>query len=305
MLGEWRTRFRHDQFAKQYLEELLTSVGEVRVGLEVLGESRQVDVWFAPDDPPPREPNALGLLGRMAQTPCLLEPYRNAPTPTDIRSCLLKLFLVQADSQRKARREGERSEEAVLPYLWVLATTASEALVQGFGGQVDETGWIAGVYQLPRWLRTAIVAINQLPEVPETLWLRILGKGETQRRAIAELVALPRDSPFRASSLELLFNWRLTLETSQDLDEDDREVFMNLSTAYLEWREATLEEGLQQGQRQVVENLLKARFGELDDEIAARVPEIIKLPVEEYAPLLVNLSRQELLERFPVEEGDG
>lgn len=41
------TRFPHDQFAKQYLEELLTSVGEVRVGLEVLGESRQVDVWFA------------------------------------------------------------------------------------------------------------------------------------------------------------------------------------------------------------------------------------------------------------------
>jgi hypothetical protein len=80
---------------------------------------------------------------------------------------------------------------------------------------------------------------------------------------------------------------------------------MNLSTAYLEWREATLEEGLQQGQRQVVENLLKARFGELDDEIAARVPEIIKLPVEEYAPLLVQLSRQALLERFPVEEGDG
>lgn len=80
---------------------------------------------------------------------------------------------------------------------------------------------------------------------------------------------------------------------------------MNLSTAYLEWREATLEEGLQRGRRESAENLLKARFGELDEELAARVPEIVKLSPEEYMPLLVNLSREELLERFLVEEGDG
>jgi hypothetical protein len=295
------TRFPHDQFAKQYLEELLTSIGEVRVGLEVLGESRQVDVWFAPNDAPPAEPNALGILGRMAQTPCLLEPYRNPPTPTEIRSCLLKLFLVQADSQRKARREGEQFDEAALPFLWVLATSASKSLVQGFGGQGNETEWMTGIYLLPQWLRTAIVAINQLPEIPETLWLRILGRGETQRRAIAELVALPQDSPFRASSLELLLNWRLTLETSQDLDEDDQEVFMNLSTAY----QATLEQGIQQGRRETVENLLKMRFGELDEALAARVPEILKLSSEEYLPLLVQLSREDLLARFAVEGGDG
>ncbi|UBF28815.1 flagellar assembly protein H [Kovacikia minuta CCNUW1] len=298
------TRFPHDQFAKQYLEELLTSIGEVRVGLEVLGESRQVDVWFAPNDSPldtpSSEPNALGILGRMAQTPCLLEPYRNPPTPTEIRSCLLKLFLVQADDQRKARREGERSDEVTLPFLWVLATSASEPLVQGFGGQVNETEWMAGIYLLPQWLRTAIVAINQLPEIPETLWLRILGKGETQRRAVAELVALPKESPFRISSLELLLSWRLTLETSQDLDEDDQEVFMNLSSAY----EATLEQGIQQGRQEAVENLLKARFGEVDEMLAARLPAILKLSPEEYMPLLVQLSREELLARFPGEGGD-
>ncbi|MGA7935485.1 MAG: hypothetical protein WCA35_18180, partial [Kovacikia sp.] len=59
---------------------------------------------------------------------------------------MLKLFLVQADSQRKARREGERSNEAALPFLWVLATSASESLVQGFGAQVKETEWVAGIY---------------------------------------------------------------------------------------------------------------------------------------------------------------
>jgi hypothetical protein len=33
-------------------------------------------------------------------------------------------------------------------------------------------------------LKTAIVAINQLPTTPETLWVRILGKGATQKQAI-------------------------------------------------------------------------------------------------------------------------
>jgi hypothetical protein len=43
------TRFRFDQFSKQYLEELLTPLGEVTIGKELLGEARQIDVWFVPN----------------------------------------------------------------------------------------------------------------------------------------------------------------------------------------------------------------------------------------------------------------
>ncbi len=72
------TRFIHDQFAKDYLEELLSSLG--------------VDVWFSPQilDNNPRE--LLGLLGKMAINPCLFEPFRNPVTATEIRTCLLKLL---------------------------------------------------------------------------------------------------------------------------------------------------------------------------------------------------------------------
>ncbi|NES88548.1 hypothetical protein [Okeania sp. SIO2B9] len=42
------TIFPHDQFAKQYLEELLSSIGEVKTPREVRGEVRQIDVWFSP-----------------------------------------------------------------------------------------------------------------------------------------------------------------------------------------------------------------------------------------------------------------
>ncbi|MGI2905128.1 hypothetical protein [Tolypothrix sp. VBCCA 56010] len=77
---------------------------------------------------------------------------------------------------------------------------------------------------------------------------------------------------------------------------------MNLSQAYLEWREATLQEGVQvgqkEGQRQVVENLLRVRFGSLDEELERVIEPLLQLPPQEYSRLLLELSREELLIRF-------
>ncbi len=42
------TRFIYDQFAKDYLEELLSQFGECQTPLEIRSEIRQVDVFFAP-----------------------------------------------------------------------------------------------------------------------------------------------------------------------------------------------------------------------------------------------------------------
>jgi len=38
---------------------------------------------------------------------------------------------------------------------------------------------------------SGIVAINQLSETPETLWLRLLGQRKIRQQAIDELMALP------------------------------------------------------------------------------------------------------------------
>jgi hypothetical protein len=111
------TRFRFDQFSKQYLEELLRPFGEVLVGKEVLGESREVDVWFTPDPQSQSSVQMLGLLGRLAGAICLLEPYRNQPTPTEVRDCLLKLFLTQSQLQRQAKRNDTKLGEENLPRL--------------------------------------------------------------------------------------------------------------------------------------------------------------------------------------------
>ncbi|MFB2937247.1 hypothetical protein ACE1B6_18525 [Aerosakkonemataceae cyanobacterium BLCC-F154] len=57
-------------------------------------------------------------------------------------------------------------------------------------------------------------------------------------------------------------------------------------------------QGIQQGIRLIVENVVKARFGELDAELSALIDSMLTLPPEELAPLLLQLSREELLERF-------
>jgi predicted transposase YdaD len=62
--------------------------------------------------------------------------------------------------------------------------------------------------------------------------------------------------------------------------------------------EQGLERGLQEGKRLVVENLLRVRFGELDPEIQAIISRILQLSPEEFTPLLLQCSREELLNRF-------
>ena len=81
---------------------------------------------------------------------------------------------------------------------------------------------------------------------------------------------------------------------------------MAINQAYLQRERETIErgkqegrqEGTQMGQRLVVENLLKARFGEMDDRLTALIPTILTFSAEEYTPLLLQLSREQLLDRF-------
>jgi hypothetical protein len=293
-------RNRFDQFSKQFLDEFLSALGTVETSLEIPGEPRLVDLYFAPSPQPTIDPQTLGLLGRIAATPCLIEPFRNQPTPTEIRDCLLKLFWVHADAHRKANRDNQRLVDAELPQLWILASSASENLLSGFATGLNDN-WLPGVYFMGASLRSAIISINQLPAIEETLWLRLLGKGKTQAQAISEVLEISSSDPRRTTVLQLLTTWRITLETSSIMDED-REAMMALSQAYLEWERETqqrgVQQGVQQGQRLVIENLLRARFGEIDQALSVIVPSLLLLPPEEYTRLVLQASREELLERF-------
>lgn len=44
------TRFVYDQFAKQYLEELFSPLGSVKLSRDVTAEVREIDVLFIPQN---------------------------------------------------------------------------------------------------------------------------------------------------------------------------------------------------------------------------------------------------------------
>ncbi len=161
---------------------------------------------------------------------------------------------------------------------------------------------MSGVYFLPDSFRTAILAINELPVTDETLWFRLLGRGAVQMQAVRELVALPSENLVRRNVLEIIYRWRISVMAQQELTEDEQELIMNLTEAYQEARAAAVQEGVEQGvqqeRRQVVENLLRYRFGSVDEELSKIVDRLLQIPPEEFTPLCLQLSREELLSRF-------
>nr|MDZ8020721.1 hypothetical protein [Nostoc sp. SerVER01] len=299
------TRFPYDQFAKDYLKELLQPLGEVETSRKVPTQIREIDVYFIPS-PQSSDTIELGLLGKFAAEPALIEPFRNAATIAEIRSCMNKLFDIFAEIKRQTKADKNRILESELPRLWILSPTASESILNGFRTSLDENNWGVGLHFLGDYLRTAIVAIHQLPSTEETLWLRILGKGRVQQQAIDELEALPQNNPLRSKAIDLLLSLKTTLEVNQNIDDEDRDLIMRLSPIYeqqlAQAKQQGIQEGIQEGiraeRRNVIENLLQVRFGSLDAELKRIIEPLLAFSPEEFTPLLLQLSREELLNRF-------
>jgi hypothetical protein len=170
------TRFPHDEFAKGVLESLLSPFGEVQTSYKIGSEVREVDVYFQPD--PSIQPiPELGLLGRIAQTDFVLEPFRNPPTIFQIRACMGKLFDLHSYLIREAKRTNQpEPNNADLPMLWILAPTLSKPILAEYTATLAMEFSSTGVYLLSPGCKTGIIVIHQLPKIPETLWFRLLGK---------------------------------------------------------------------------------------------------------------------------------
>ena len=319
------TRFIHDQFAKQYLTELLTPYGQVETSKDITAEVRQIDVLFIPSSPPTNLAT-LGLLGKMAANYAVFEPFRNAVGKSEIRSCMGKLFDIHAQIERQAKRNDTRINEAELANLWILTPTVSVEILDSFNASLDEENWGKGIYLFGKGFKTVIVSIHQLPSTPETLFLRILGRGKVQRQAVEELETLTNNSPFLADVIELVHNLIAVLSArqrqEQDIDQDDQELIMKLSQMYQqqleelrkqglqEGRQEGLQEGRQEGQqeglrtgvererRAIIESILQVRFGEVDAELTRIINPLMAMSREEFTPLLLQSSREELLGRF-------
>jgi len=285
------TRFIHDRFAKDYLEEALSRLGVVNLNREVTSEVRFVDIYFTPTTAAPDYVQQLGTLGKMATSPAIFEPFRNPVSSPEISSCLGKLLDVSAELERRARRENLRIDEMAMPKLWILTPTASAALLKGFHATPDLENWLPGIYFLGEFLKTAIVVIHQLPATSETLWLRLLGRGKVQRKAIAELTTLTMTDTLRTNALELLYQLQSNLASNQaqELETEDRELVMAIAPVFQEKLAAAKQEGRQEAQRSILENFWRSRFGESHPSATVWFAPVSVLPAAEFTQLLMQL----------------
>jgi len=238
-----------DWLAKRVLERAFKNGAEVRAPLEISAEAQMADVWIqpAPDTAALRAP--LGLLGRIVDRTCLLEPFHEAPDATQIRDCVLKLLAYDA---RQRRAHGAvRGGEVAAP-LWILSAGAPRTALASLGF-TPAPAWPSGVYALAPGWATSLVVINELPTTRDTLLLRLLGAGTVLSAAVAELRGLPQDSIEVQIALPVLRELRVAFEAEPAQTEEEQQFAMEVQKTY--------EEIMSEAQTEVVRWQLESRLG--------------------------------------------
>jgi hypothetical protein len=300
------TRQPYDQYSKEALLEILAFFGGKSEAQRFIHpkEVYYADISF---EPPPTlsksDLEKVGVLGDMIATPCLIEYFWTPPTRIETCLCLMKLFSWHGDLLRKEKRKHEEEIGAdelqqvlqkVLPKLWILTTSASEAFLASFDFKPRQSEWCEGFFFVGEAMNTGIVVIDKLPETLETVWLRIFGKGKTQQQAIKTLATLEDKGPLLDNVLDVFHKWHEDTKAQDHLTPEEKELLMILSPAYEKSRrQARLE-----SHRVFVKGWLQSRFGEIDKALSQVVESLAQLPPEESTRLLPKLSREEFLAKF-------
>lgn len=92
--------------------------GLVKASEKVSGEIKEIDVLFTPTKQQNSNIQILGLLGRFAKQPAIIEPYRNPVSTDEICDCILKLLEIKA-LLREAKANKTKLQDSAIPNLWV------------------------------------------------------------------------------------------------------------------------------------------------------------------------------------------
>ena len=284
------TRFPHDEFAKGFLGSLLSPLGTVQTSFKIGSEVREVDIYFQPDAGSESIP-ALGLLGKLAKSSLIFEPFRSPVKVHQIRFCIGKLYDLHADLFReyKRKKQGE-PKDPELPNLWILTPTLGESVLAGYGARLTTEFVPSGVYSVDPSYKFGIVVIHQLPQTLETLWFRLLGRDGVQQRAIAEVAALPKNHPFRQNALDWLGNLKVILDSRETLEPEERDLMMQLSPLYLEKIQAAEQVGEIKEAKTLILRQLTRRVGVLSPVVEDQIKALPLARLEELGEALLDFT---------------
>ncbi|MDI1443655.1 DUF4351 domain-containing protein [Polyangium sp. 6x1] len=289
---------RYDQACKQILCAALEPSGVFGPEIEVSPDPQRVDGFYVPDPARP-SPIASTLLGRMGRSACTFEVFSETPDDGELIACVRKHLNLRHILAGK-------DPPVPLPRQWILSSGRPQKGLRALGAR-RERAWPSGVYAIPSGFATSVVAANELPEERSTLLLRLMGRGRTLRRAIAELRTLGDDDFERCTALPILVRFRIEAE-SGPVTPSDEEFLMSTQDVLEMWerraeergalrgRKEGLKEGLKEGQRSLLLQLLRSRFGELPAAVVDRVEAADTQALESFATrLLVAKSADEVI----------
>jgi hypothetical protein len=242
-------RNRFDWMAKQIGQEALRLLGTTIANGEITPETRYGDLCHEPDPARQAEREQLGLLGRLAGVPCLIEVYSEAPSAEEFRACLGKHIALWQQRARKARSDQrkrgdlEPPEAIIDPYLWIIAAGAPITILTGLQ-LVPATDWPRGVYLFGNdILRVGIVVASELPRDRKTLLIRIMAGGPLLAPAVKELAALPPDACERVVAEPILLQLQHVLAQDPSPTPEEKEFIMAMHKTWEEGRAEAREEG--------------------------------------------------------------
>jgi hypothetical protein len=143
------------------------------------------------------------------------------------------------------------------PFTWILTVHCSEQLLQLFQAQLD-SGFGAGVYRLPRFLRMGIVVIDRLPNTPETLWLKMLGDKDSARRAFGEIEQLSPERREKNDTIKTSLKYCVYLQglPAESLTEEERD-FMRTMEEVDAWYDREINQAKFDEKKAIALNLLR------------------------------------------------
>src|SRR5262245_65202570 len=104
-------RNRFDYLSKQIGQKALGPFGTAVTQDPINAKTQYADLRYEPDPARQAERDRLGLLGRLAASPCIIEACSEAPQAEDFRACLTKHLVAWQQRARDARSESRKPNQ--------------------------------------------------------------------------------------------------------------------------------------------------------------------------------------------------
>jgi Domain of unknown function (DUF4351) len=291
--------YQDDDFSKAYTTALYQTKGQIDINVRVKSdENLEVDLLFVCNSQSPAWNNEdLGLFDKLMQvhSTIFIEHYSGYLKPEHITRCMTRRDLYISGEKKEYQKRKELFKEENKPFTWMLATGCSQEILRAFWAVPDEE-LSTGVYRLAPGLGIGIVVIRELPETPETVWLRGLGKAQILSKAFTNISDLPATRRERNDILEVCIKHFKYLSDKSSVsgltpeEADFMKTMQQIDAEYkLEMNRARLEGRLEGGQEIILWQLTR-RVGNVSKDVQVQVQALSQVRLKELSGALLDFT---------------